>query len=291
VKIFVKFGFVFCMALMVLAVGGCSSGSSDSSEVGVGSSEAAELEARIGVLEQQLASLPAGADGADGADGVDGAAGPAGPAGADGADGVDGADGADGVDGAVGPAGAGATGAAGPPGADGIDGVDGAVGPVGPAGEAMTFGVVGATGAAGAAGPLSGLTCGADEFAASFNGVWQCAVLGVTLDGIFSGDGSTHPNMMNDLISNGGYSAVGLNTNVWCYEWDCTFEVVGVADHTVCTITGAIGNSSFNTGSNGVNRTVNNIFVDWSTATGVSLNGNGAVSVQVSCGQGVIPAP
>ena len=62
-KIFVKFGFVFCMALMVLAVGGCSSGSSDSSEVGVGSGEAAELEARIGVLEQQLASLPAGADG------------------------------------------------------------------------------------------------------------------------------------------------------------------------------------------------------------------------------------
>ena len=71
VKTFVKFGFVFCMALMVLAVGGCSSGSSDSSEVGVGSGEAAELEARIGVLEQQLASLPAGADGV-------GAAGPAG---------------------------------------------------------------------------------------------------------------------------------------------------------------------------------------------------------------------
>ena len=69
-KIFVKFGFVFCMALMVLAVGGCSSGSSDSSEVGVGSGEAAELEARIGVLEQQLASLSAGADGADGADGA-----------------------------------------------------------------------------------------------------------------------------------------------------------------------------------------------------------------------------
>ena len=63
VKLFVKFGFVFCMALMVLAIGGCSSGSSDSSEVGVGSGEAAELEARIGVLEQQLASLPAGADG------------------------------------------------------------------------------------------------------------------------------------------------------------------------------------------------------------------------------------
>ena len=155
----------------------------------------------------------------------------------------------------------------------------------------MTFGVVGATGATGAAGPLSGLTCGANEFAASFSGVWQCAVLRVTADGIFSGDGSPHPNMMNDLISNGGYSAVGLNTNVWCYEWDCTFEVVGVADHTVCTISGAIGVNSFNTGSPGVVRTVNNIFVDWSTATGVSLNGNGAVSVQVSCGQGVIPAP
>ena len=70
-KTFVKFRFVFCMALMVLAVGGCSSGSSDSSEVGFGSGEAAELEARIGVLEQQLASLPAGADGV-------GAAGPAG---------------------------------------------------------------------------------------------------------------------------------------------------------------------------------------------------------------------
>ena len=287
-KTFVKFGFVFCMALMVLAVGGCSSGSSDSSEVGVGSGEAAELEARIGVLEQQLASLPAGADGADGADGV----GVDGADGADGVDGVDGADGADGVDGEVGPvgpAGAGATGAAGPPGADGIDG---AVGPVGPAGEAMTFGVVGATGPAGAAGPLSGLTCGADEFAASFNGVWQCAVLGVTLDGIFSGDGSTHPNMMNDLISNGGYSAVGLNTNVWCYEWDCTFEVVGVADHTVCTISGAIGNSSFNTASNGVTRSAANITVDWQLATGFNLSApQGALSVQVSCGQGVIPAP
>ena len=281
-KTFVKFRFVFCMALMVLAVGGCSSGSSDSSEVGVGSSEAAELEARIGVLEQQLASLPAGADGADGADGVDGA---------------DGADGVDGADGAVGPVG--------PPGADGADGIDGVDGAVGPAGEAMTFGVVGATGAAGAAGadgvdgadgaagPLSGLTCGADEFAASFNGVWQCAVLGVTADGTFSGDGTWDYDRCCDigqLVNVGGYTSIGLATNYLCDNNFCFFRVVGVADHTVCTITGAIGNSSFNTGSNGVERTVNSIDVNWQQATGFRLDGNGAVSVQVSCGQGVIPA-
>ena len=263
------------MALMVLAVGGCSSGSSDSSEVGFGSGEAAELEARIGVLEQQLASLPAGADGADGADGVDGA---------------DGADGVDGADGAVGPVG--------PPGADGADGIDGVDGAVGPAGEAMTFGVVGATGAAGpagadgAAGPLSGLTCGAGEFAASFNGVWQCAVLGVTADGIFSGDGTwgQHCCDIGELVNYGGYTSTGLNTNMPCDDVNCFFKVVGVADHTVCTIIGAIGVSSFNTGSPGVDRTVNHITVTWTMATGFRLDGNGAVSVQVSCGQGVIPA-
>jgi len=154
----------------------------------------------------------------------------------------------------------------------------------------MTFGVVGATGAAGAAGPLSGLTCGADEFAASFSGVWQCAVLGVTLDGIFSGNGTLNCCFISNFVTGNFYQSIGFNTAAFCDTVSCRFEVVGVADHTVCTISGAIGVNSFNTGSPGVVRTVNNIFVDWSTATGVSLNGNGAVSVQVSCGQGVIPA-
>jgi hypothetical protein len=137
---------------------------------------------------------------------------------------------------------------------------------------------------------LSGLTCGADEFAASLGGVWQCARLGVTLDGIFSGDGTLNCCFISNFVV-GGYQSVGLSTGAPCDLVDCRFEVVGVADHTVCTIAGAIGVNSFNTASNGVTRTAANIFVDWSTATGVSLNGNGVVSVQVSCGQGVIPAP
>ena len=291
VKLFVKFGFVFCMALMVLAVGGCSSGSSDSSEVGVGSSEAAELEARIGVLEQQLASLPAGADGV-GVDGVDGV-GVDGADGADGVDGVDGADGADGVDGEVGPvgpAGAGATGAAGPPGADGadgIDGVDGAVGPVGPAGEAMTFGVVGATGPAGAAGPLSGLTCGADEFAASFNGVWQCATLGVTLDGIFSGDGTAPCCDIAAFVLN-GYTATGLDPAGGCGSSICTFVLAGVTDHITCTVSGSVGANSYNAASNGIFLYEDRIAVSWTTLTGVPLNGTAAVSLQFSCPASVI---
>ena len=229
---------------------------------------------------------------------VDGAEGPAGAGGsrwcgwAGWAAGADGADGIDGADGAVGPVG--------PPGADGADGIDGVDGAVGPAGEAMTFGVVGATGAAGpagadgAAGPLSGLTCGADEFAASFNGVWQCAVLGVTADGIFSGDGTwgQHCCDIGELVNVRRLYVNWAQPPIMpCDDVNfCFFRVVGVADHTVCTITGAIGDSSFNTGSPGVDRTVNHITVTWTMATGFRLDGNGAVSVQVSCGQGVIPA-
>jgi hypothetical protein len=155
----------------------------------------------------------------------------------------------------------------------------------------MTFGVVGATGAAGAAGPLSGLTCGADEFAASFNGVWKCAILGVTLDGIFSGGGIGECCSINNYVTLQGYTSIGFNTSAHCNHIECDFEVVGVADHTVCTLSGSSGTNSFNTASNGVTVTANGINVDWTLATGFNLvNPQGALNVQVSCGQGVVEA-
>jgi hypothetical protein len=154
----------------------------------------------------------------------------------------------------------------------------------------MTFGVVGATGPAGAAGPLSGLTCGADEFAASFNGVWTCAVLGATADGIFSGDGSYWDGNIAGFVTSKDYISIGFNTSASCGMNTCNFEVRGVADHSACTISGALGNNSFNTASNGVTRNVNRVTVSWVDATGATLSGNGALNVQVSCAQGVIPA-
>jgi len=154
----------------------------------------------------------------------------------------------------------------------------------------MTFGVVGATGAAGAAGPLSGLTCGADEFAASFSGVWQCAVLGVTADGIFSGPGTPNCCVISNFVV-GGYQSIGL-IDTPCDETSCRFEVVGVADHTACTLSGSYGPVVFNTASAGVTRTGTRITVNWLAATGFNLiSPQGALSVQISCGQGVIPAP
>ena len=264
----------------------CSSDSSDKSTEGSDSveltmqSDTNELEDRIAALEAQLANLPAGPAGpagADGTDGTDGAVGPQGPAGADG------------TDGAVGPQGpAGATGATGDAGATGATGATGSDGAQGLQGE---------TGAAGSDGALSGLTCDNQEFVATLSGSWQCAALGVTQGGSLSGTVITAPATNCCNIGewvNDGYSAVGLDTNLLCNDFNCEFSVVGIPDHSICSLTGSIGNTGFTQTSAGVNVMPDKITVSWTTVTGQSglytNNGGESLSVQLQCGQGVVAA-
>ena len=237
----------------------CSSDSSDESAEGSDSveltmqSDTSELEERIAALEAELANLSAGP------------AGPAGPAGADGADG-----------------------AVGPKGDKGDPGTDGSVGPAGPAGA------TGATGTAGSDGALSGLTCNDEEFVATISGSWQCAELGVTQGGSLSGTTSGNPCCdIGGWVRDHGYSAVGLDTTFYCGDDRCEFAVVGVADHSICTLSGSVGNDNFTNTSAGVTVSQDNIEVNWSTLFGNPLDTahlGHSLSVQLTCGQGVIAA-
>ena len=217
-------------------------------------SDISDLEERIAVLEAELASLPAGPQGP---------AGPAGPAG--------------------------------PVGEQGPAGEQGPEGPAGPAGATGATGAAGATGASGSDGALAGLTCNDEEFVATLSSSWQCAELGVTQSGSLSGttDEFQCCNIQN-LVSNYGYSAVGLETARICDEMDCDFEVVGVADHSICSLTGSVGNNSFTQTTQGVYTNPDYISVHWNQAIGDDLSmphmSNLSFSVQVQCGQGVVAA-
>ena len=79
-----------------------------------------------------------------------------------------------------------------------------------------------------------------------------------------------------------------------CDENFCYFEVVGVADHSVCSLSGSVGNNSFTQTTNGVTTNIGSIMVDWQLAIGDQFMhphmSNLSFSVQVMCGQGVIAA-
>ena len=217
-------------------------------------SDISDLEERIAALEAELASLPAGPQGP---------AGPAGPAG--------------------------------PVGEQGPAGEQGPEGPAGPAGATGATGAAGATGASGSDGALAGLTCNDEEFVATLSNSWQCAELGVTQSGSLSGTTSMHQCCsVSSLVSQHGYSAVGLETSQMCDENFCHFEVVGVADHSVCSLSGSVGNNSFTQTTSGVTTNIGSIMVDWQLAIGDSFMmphmNNLSFSVQVMCGQGVVAA-
>ena len=217
-------------------------------------SDISDLEERIAVLEAELASLPAGPQGP---------AGPAGPAG--------------------------------PVGEQGPAGEQGPEGPAGPAGATGATGAAGATGASGSDGALAGLTCNDEEFVATLSSSWQCAELGVTQSGSLSGTTADMQccNIQN-LVSQYAYSSVGLESARICDFSNCEFEVVGVADHSICSLTGSVGNNSFTQTTQGVDTYPDKISVHWNLAIGDDFMmphmNNLSFSVQVMCGQGVVAA-
>ena len=97
---------------------------------------------------------------------------------------------------------------------------------------------------------------------------------------------------IGDWVSLDGYSAVGLNTNELCNDLDCDFEVVGVADHSICTLSGSIGNDNFTHTYSGVFMDPDYMQVTWAGVTGFPLSSyqGESLSVQVTCGQGIVAA-
>ena len=99
---------------------------------------------------------------------------------------------------------------------------------------------------------------------------------------------------IQDLVSIYGYSSVGLETARICDDMDCDFAVVGVADHSICSLTGSVGNNSFTQTTQGVDTSPDKIRVQWTLAIGDSFMmphmSNLSFSVQVMCGQGVVAA-
>ena len=189
----------------------------------------------------------------------------------------------------------GPVGPAGPAGPVGEQGPAGEQGPEGPAGPAGATGATGATGASGSDGALAGLTCNDEEFVATLSSSWQCAELGVTQSGSLSGTTDEFQCCsIQDLVSGYGYSAVGLETARICDDMDCDFSVVGVADHSICSLTGSVGNNSFTQTTQGVDTYPDRISVHWNLAIGDDLMmphmSNLSFSVQVMCGQGVVAA-
>ena len=205
----------------------------------------------------EVASVGSGSSGSVGAQGPQGERGPQGIQGEQGARGVAGADGADGADG--------------PPGPPGDQGVQGE---------------------AGSDGALAGLTCYDQQFIAQLNGTWQCAELGKPVNGVLSG--STDNNnccILSDWATHGSY--YGLQGMNLCFNTFCYLDVLGVTDHTTCTVSGAVGSQLFVTTSLGVSIDPFDVFIDFSDAVGHDLDWfppSTPVSIQVSCGQGIVPA-
>ena len=171
-------------------------------------------------------------------------------------------------------------------GARGVAGADGADGPPGPPGPP------GEQGEAGSDGALAGLTCYDQQFIAQLNGTWQCAELGTPLNGVLSGyTDNSNPFFLSQWASQGSY--YGLNGDYICYDPECYLRVLGVTDHTTCTVSGSVGSQLFITTSPGVSFNSNYVLIDFSDAVGHDLDWfppSTPVSIQVSCGQGIVPA-
>ena len=99
---------------------------------------------------------------------------------------------------------------------------------------------------------------------------------------------------MSDLVSNYRFSAVGFDKPVGLAdEFRCEFAVVGVADHSICSLTGSVGNIGFTQTTLGVDTFAGYFNVQWDQAIGDLLsptNSDDSFSVQVQCGQGVVAA-
>ena len=221
----------------------------------------------------EVASVGSGSSGSVGAQGPQGERGPQGIQGERGARGAPGADGLQGEQGV--------------PGEKGDIGEQGVPGDMGPQGDQ------GVPGEAGSDGALAGLTCLDQQFIAQFNGTWKCAALGTPINGVLSG--STWTNMccyLTDWMVNGG-SFYGLYGEAPCFASNCNLLVLGVTDHTSCTVSGSVGGQLFITTSPGVSVYQSGIAIQFGFAVGQSLDlfpiGT-PVSIQVSCGQGIVPA-
>jgi hypothetical protein len=212
--------------------------------------------------------------------GMPGPAGPAGPAGPEGPQGAIGPQGPQGIQGETGPAGA-----QGPQGEQGAQGDPGSTG---------AQGEQGVQGEAGSDGALAGLTCLDEQFIAQFSGTWQCAKLGTPVNGVLSGTVSSASSNsdLSDWSTNGG-SFYGLDGNGPCYIDFCVLAVLGVMDHSSCTVSGAVGSQLFITSSFGVTIYSGGVVISFSDAVGEDLDyfaPSTPVSIQVSCGQGIVPA-
>ncbi len=91
-----------------------------------------------------------------------------------------------------------------------------------------------------------------------------------------------------------GYSSVGLETSRICDTVLCEFAVVGVADHSVCSLSGSVDNTSFTqaTSPAGIIIHPDRIEVNFISADVLMqpLGQNESFTVQVTCGQGVVAA-
>lgn len=172
----------------------------------------------------------------------------------------------------------------------GAQGPQGVPGPPGPQGAQ---GVPGPQGTPGSDGALAGLTCLDQQFIAKFSGDWKCAKLGTPVNGVLSG--ATSPNnccALSEWATRGG-SYYGLDGNYICADSFCILRVLGVTDHTSCTVSGAVGSQLFITTSPGVFIGPSSVSVDFPEAVGNFLDGfpiGTSVSIQVSCGQGIVEA-
>ena len=156
-------------------------------------------------------------------------------------------------------------------------------GPAGPKGD---------TGAPGSDGALAGLTCLEQQFIAQFNDTWKCAELGTPFNGVLSGSTSNdNCCILNNWSSHGSY--YGLDGGYPCNEFFCDLKVLGVTDHTSCTVSGAVGTQLIITGGPGVVISTNFVSINFLSALNVPLfifPVGTSVSIQVSCGQGIVEA-
>ena len=173
--------------------------------------------------------------------------------------------------------------------ATGPAGPQGEPGPVGPPG---LDGSQGEPGAPGSDGALTGLSCLDQQFIAQFSGTWKCAELGTPFNGVLSGS-TAEINCCDlaDWSSHGSY--YGLDDMGICEDLNCDLRVLGVLDHTSCTVSGAVGTQLFITGGPGVFIDPNRVFIFFPLAVGDELDEfplGTSVSIQVSCGQGIVEA-
>jgi hypothetical protein len=225
----------------------------------------------------EVASVGSGSSGPAGAQGPQGERGPQGEQGLRGVQGLQGIQGERGQKGDI-----------------GEQGVPGEKGDIGEQGVPGEKGDIGDQGVPGSDGALAGLSCLDQQFIAQFNGTWQCAKLGTPVNGVLSGTrSSASPDSnLNDWSNNGG-SFYGLDGNYPCDFYGCALRVLGVMDHTTCTVSGAVGSQLFITTSPGVYIGFFNIFIDFFLAVGNDLDyfpPSTPVSIQVTCGQGIVPA-